>query len=105
MNFNRSTTRRTAHAIENIISRGGTADLARLYQEAQRDPKLRSEIRRRLPLVDPELAPGAARLWAVLISRLDNKSSGPSRSRDHRLGYGVERPKVSNVSFNFGLSA
>jgi hypothetical protein len=38
MNFNRSTTRPTAHAIENIISRGETADLARLYH--YRQPKI-----------------------------------------------------------------
>ncbi len=55
-----------------LLSRGGTADWRALYQRAQGDPELRSDIRAALEFVDPEL--GAAReLWSLLLDRAEQK--------------------------------
>ena len=77
MNFNRSTDGLSLHAIENIISRGGTKEWMWLYQEACCNPALQAVIVQRLPLVDMELAPGARKLWAVLMERLPERKEMP----------------------------
>ena len=80
MNFNRSTDGPSLHAIENIISRGGTKEWMWLYQEACHDPALRAVIVQRLPLVDMELAPGARKLWAALMERLPQRTEMPDNN-------------------------
>lgn len=73
LNFNRSTAGPSLHAIENIISRGGTKEWMSLYQEAFDNPALKAMIAQRLPLVDMELAPGARKLWAALMQKLPER--------------------------------
>jgi hypothetical protein len=78
MNFNRSTDGLSLHAIENIISRGGTNEWMWLYQEACQNPALAAVIIQRLPLVDMEVAPGARKLWAALMERLPEVREMPN---------------------------
>jgi hypothetical protein len=80
MNFDHSTEGPSLHAIENIISRGGTKEWMWLYQEACHNPALQAVIVQRLPLVDMELAPGARKLWAELMERMPERREMPNNN-------------------------
>lgn len=65
MDFSRSTTKPTGMDLLNIVQRGGTNDWRNLYRQMREDPSLAEEVRRLLPLVDPD-----CRGFAVLFEYL-----------------------------------
>lgn len=60
-----------------IISRGGTAAWAALYQQAKADAKIREDIEAALPFCDPETGRGKE-IWAWLLSTLPELNQHPA---------------------------
>ena len=70
MNPNRSTNGPSPLRLLNIVCRGGAEEWRALFAECRSDATTRAQLRQLLPMVEPELI-GAARLWEMLLTKLD----------------------------------
>ncbi|MBI4545995.1 MAG: hypothetical protein HY703_12415 [Gemmatimonadetes bacterium] len=70
----RITTRPGFHELVDVLGTGSTEEWRELYQRAKADAALRGQIRRALPLVDPEVGSGAE-LWIFLLEHIERVES------------------------------